>query len=938
MSSIILPKNGSAALVAAAICVATAPSPSWAGESLIQNGSFEDEGTVMPVISSRANGTYAYGGDGCVVPGWSLTYRAGLAVQNSAFSGNVNFDIGTYAVFLRNGNHAWAVQDFEVAQPGCHRLSFDYWAWQSQSSAQVRVNVIHGTTTNNVAILAPSTTSGVAQRFSAPVNLSEAGSYRLEFYHPSNGGDGGTSIDNVSLVRAGDVNLVRNGDFEAGAISGDNYTKIGDSGYSNPYWTGGGVADANNWMGLCTYNQSGFFQATFWSPGKYALFMRNYTSTDTSFAQQEIAFDEPGLYRVSFTYLGWVTASEHLAMEVRLAHGATTNVIGAIDHDDARWGKAFAFNCYAEIPEAGTYALQFSMPGNTAVQTANLIDNVVVNRCGSPNLIRNGDFEAGGGSGNNYITGNSSNYSNPHWNGIRGTSVGLAKPGVGFNAGSQKPHAMGKYAFYFRGTLTKLDLWQQFAVSDAGIHHLSFLHWRWNKGGLPMTAHVLQIKDGGATTNVCGYAEFKPLALGGDTEYGEVSQFNGLVNLPEAGDYVLKFAYDGSVNDNGYATQIDSVSLVKYDADGFAAGDDAPLAVDMLPVSSDGSVVVPRAVHAARAVVGSGQVVKMGSYAYAGYNPAFRRNDGLIVMDELKVDTQYNAANHFNGIYAESSTGTIRAGKVVHSISTTTKENPRFRLHAQEGTARYVIGSGGFSFLDNRRLGANCQPYYAIEKEVRIDPSADYTVALNPYTDNNQAMFVFDGGTLTLGTTDFDDPAVARTVTFEGGIGSYAGGVMNVEGIGTVVFNATDNNAFAGTLNVKDAATLLYGDASTPGAGTINVEPGATLKVARSTNLAIGSALACEAGAVLSFDVSRLGEDVAAVTLNGFTPPESGCVTVKVTGRTGGGANTLLANLPEGVTKANFALDKTGLPGNASLAVQDGCLVLRPRGFMLIIK
>ena len=161
---------------------------------------------------------------------------------------------------------------------------------------------------------------------------------------------------------------------------------------------------------------------------------------------------------------------------------------------------------------------------------------------------------------------------------------------------------------------------------------------------------------------------------------------------------------------------------------------------------------------------------------------------------------------------------------------------------------------------------------------------------------------------------------------------------MNVEGIGTVVFNATDNNAFAGTLNVKDAATLLYGDASTPGAGTINVEPGATLKVARSTNLAIGSALACEAGAVLSFDVSRLGEDVAAVTLNGFTPPESGCVTVKVTGRTGGGANTLLANLPEGVTKANFALDRTGLPGNASLAVQDGCLVLRPRGFMLIIK
>ena len=65
---------------------------------------------------------------------------------------------------------------------------------------------------------------------------------------------------------------------------------------------------------------------------------------------------------------------------MRLAHGATTNVIGAIDHADARWGRALACTCYAEITEAGTYALQFTIPGNTAVTTANIIDNVVVNR------------------------------------------------------------------------------------------------------------------------------------------------------------------------------------------------------------------------------------------------------------------------------------------------------------------------------------------------------------------------------------------------------------------------------------------------------------------------------------------------------------------------------------------------------------------------------
>ncbi len=99
-----------------------------------------------------------------------------------------------------------------------------------------------------------------------------------------------------------------------------------------------------------------------------------------------------------------------------------------------------------------------------------------------------------------------------------------------------------------------------------------------------------------------------------------------------------------------------------------------------------------------------------------------------------------------------------------------------------------------------------------------------------------------------------------------------------------------------------------------------------------------GSALVCEAGAILDLDVSRMDADVAAITLNGFTPPASGRVTVKVRGRTGGGAQTLIGNLPEGVTKANFALDKTGLPGNAALAVQDGSLILRPSGFMLIVK
>ncbi len=925
------------AIRAAIAAIFVAALPSLAGQNLIVNGAFEDEGTYMPRISSRANGTYAYysDGQGFNASPWTFTGLSGLCVTNSAFMNQIaGYDIGQYAMFLRQT--ATAQQTFTVTETGCYRLSLRYWAWQNVTAQTTTVLMIHGSDTVTLGTLSPGNSNGMVYQFDFVTNITETGSYTLKFSQTKTGGDGGNIFDEIKFMRVGGVNLVKNPGFEEGSISGSNYTRIGGSGYSNPYWTGGDVADANNWICLCAYNNmGGYFNHTYWNPGKYALAVRNTAATDTSLAQQEITFDEPGLYRVSFAYLGWVDTREHLSTEVRLAHGATTNVIGAIDHADARWGKALACTCYAEITEAGTYALQFTIPGNTAVETANIIDNVVVNRCGSPNLIQNGSFDAGGGTVGNYIKSTASDFSNPHWTGTRADTFGLAVPGKGFHVNAMAPHVMGKYSLYFRKS--GLSASQRFNVPEAGFYHLSFVHWGWNKGGIPTEVKVLQVKDGGATTNVCGNAEFTPVGAASGVYY-EVSQFNGLVYIPEAGECVLSFTTRTGYGDS-YATFIDSVSFVKYDADEFAAGYDAPLAVDMLPLSSDGSVVVPRAVYAERAVVESGQVVKMGVHVHAAYNSAFMRNNGTIVMDEFKVDTQFPSNIHsLKGIYAGSSSGKIRVGKIVDAGSIGEVNNPRFRLNAVSGGAEYIVGAGGFSFLNNRRLGANCNPYYAVEGAVRIDPYADYAVWENPYINNNQSIWVFANGTLTLGTTDYDDSTVARTITFKGGIGGYAGGVVNVEGIGTVVFNSTSNDGFAAALNVKDSATLLLKDGAHTGSGTLSVKPGATLKFETSQTLSSGFSVACEAGATLDFDVSRLGADVAAATLGGFTPPESGRVTVKVRGREGGGARKLLTNLPEGVTKENFALDRTGLPGNASLTVQDGNLLIRPCGFMMIVK
>ena len=245
----------------AAICAAAAMS-SLAGQNLIVNGAFEDEGTYMPRISSRANGTYAYysDGQGFNASPWTFTGTAGLCVSNSAFLGGIyGYDIGTYAMFLRQT--ATAQQMFNVTETGCYRLSLKYWAWQGNVGAHATtVQLIHGSDTVTLGTLSPSISNGMVYQFDFVTNITETGSYTLKFSQTKTGSDGGNTFDEIKFMRVGGVNLVKNPGFEEGSISGSNYTRIGGSGYSNPYWTGGAVPNANNWICLCGYNNmSGFF-------------------------------------------------------------------------------------------------------------------------------------------------------------------------------------------------------------------------------------------------------------------------------------------------------------------------------------------------------------------------------------------------------------------------------------------------------------------------------------------------------------------------------------------------------------------------------------------------------------------------------------------------------------------------------------------------------
>ena len=74
------------------------------GANLIVNGAFEDEGTYMPRIDSRAKGTYAYfsDGQGFSASPWTFTGTSGLCITNSAFLTNIlGYDIGQYATLDR---------------------------------------------------------------------------------------------------------------------------------------------------------------------------------------------------------------------------------------------------------------------------------------------------------------------------------------------------------------------------------------------------------------------------------------------------------------------------------------------------------------------------------------------------------------------------------------------------------------------------------------------------------------------------------------------------------------------------------------------------------------------------------------------------------------------------------------------------------------------
>ena len=264
--------------------------------------------------------------------------------------------------------------------------------------------------------------------------------------------------------------------------------------------------------------------------------------------------------------------------------------------------------------------------------------------------------------------------------------------------------------------------------------------------------------------------------------------------------------------------------------------------------------------------------------------------------------------------------------------------------------AHYIVGSGGFTFGDTQANPADRFYYIAYDNKwvrtVRIDPYADYSFAANPTRSDNMALSMNSQCALELGTSDYDDPSIPRTVTCIGGIGGYLSGTtadkvnITVDGCGTVVFNSgVYGSRFPGTITVKDTATFVLNDTALTGVGPMVLNAGTTLKAVQTDaerSVQLWGKLTCAADSTLAFDVVR-GAKEPALRLFGIALPSTGKVKVAVTGFRGGVAH-LMGNIPPGVTADRFELVGAPWPparlfmrGNRRMRGTDG-LVIKIRG------
>lgn len=343
-----------------------------------------------------------------------------------------------------------------------------------------------------------------------------------------------------------------------------------------------------------------------------------------------------------------------------------------------------------------------------------------------------------------------------------------------------------------------------------------------------------------------------------------------------------------------------------------------------------------------------GKITYTGAKAYF-ISDTSESSEGGVTADEFEYTGP--AGRHIMRA-PNNAWGGIRARTFIHNGTGDNLFLSAYYKNANNTKARYIVGSGGFTFGDTQANTAARYYYIAFDTKniklsqtVRIDPYADYSFAANPTRSDNMALSMNNQCALELGTSDFDDPSVPRKVTCDGGIGGYLGGTtadkvtITVDGCGFLFFNTPSTNArFPGTIKVKDRATLVLKDTATTAQGPMTFASGTTLNAVQTSaagTVELGGTATFAADSFIALDFAA-GSTAVPLRLNGFTPPASGAVKVKVSNFPSRKC-TLIDNLPSGTAAGSFAFSEKPYLG-AKLYIENNQLKMKAAGLIIAVK
>ena len=335
--------------------------------------------------------------------------------------------------------------------------------------------------------------------------------------------------------------LVANGDFEAGTVSGDYKEGLNGSNAHLPGWI----------LSACVKSKaSGTYIASGLPIGTYAICLKTNSGSPSSF-YQDVTVPAPGVYRISFQ---WVARGKNYNKErvtvsfSQVVDGAvpTENVLTTFDA--TTYASLTTYHRTIDVKAAGTYRLLFS--GTSSVDSSTAFDNVSVRKI--DNLLENGFFESGtAGAYPHYST--NAGYDNPGWT---ISSGGIAPAGSTWVANSG---VVGTYAMFIQSNPGADGFaYQDVTIETPGLYTLAFDYAARPKSGTyeftGQTAKIYFGKIGGDKADVTEDDLLDTLSPASDA----FVPYSRPVAVLSAGTYRLKFFGSSSADK---ATAYDNVRL-----------------------------------------------------------------------------------------------------------------------------------------------------------------------------------------------------------------------------------------------------------------------------------------------------------------------------------------------------------------------------------------